>query len=60
MQPIYFSPRHHLTKQSPAKLIAGFCFIYYYWGYLISPLIFHHNTISRIQYQKQQTIEDKT
>ena len=42
------------------RLIAGFCFIYYYWIYLISLLIFHHNTISRIQYQKQQTIEDKT
>ena len=25
---IHFSPRHHLTKQNPAKLIAGFCFIY--------------------------------
>nr|DAR03225.1 MAG TPA: hypothetical protein [Caudoviricetes sp.] len=37
---IHFSPRHHLTKQSPAKLIAGFCFIQVSQGFIaLSPLI---------------------
>ena len=37
---IHFLPRHHLTKQSPAKLIAGFCFIQVSQGFIaLSPLI---------------------
>lgn len=55
---IHFSPRHHLTKQSPAKLIAVLFYL------LLLDLSYFPSHIQsqydlKIQYQKQQTIEDK-